>query len=197
MMLRPRNHVWTQSHHLMKALLEVMLLFKHQSLYDTYDTSEKDRMTLRKTNDSWSDEGLVAQITLCRPCNSVTIHTTWSATQQSYHYLTKERDMPSWWPESGGVENEIIKLTNSGNEHGPSTDIQCCCRRSFASIKGMWIYRTKMGCLSRQRCKSQSEINKSMEGIQSQENYHNTQGHFVCRPNTPSVKRNAIRVNWP
>ena len=36
MMLRPRNYVWTQSHHLMKALLEAMLLYKHQSLYDTY-----------------------------------------------------------------------------------------------------------------------------------------------------------------
>ena len=36
MMLRPWNHAWTQSHHLMKALLEVMLLYKHQLLYDTY-----------------------------------------------------------------------------------------------------------------------------------------------------------------
>ena len=35
-MLRPRNHAWTQSHHLMKALLEAMLLYKHQLLYDTY-----------------------------------------------------------------------------------------------------------------------------------------------------------------
>ena len=36
MVLRPRNHAWTQSHHLMKALLEAMLLYKHQLLYDTY-----------------------------------------------------------------------------------------------------------------------------------------------------------------
>ena len=36
-----------------------------------------------------------------------------------------------------------------------------------------------MGCLSRQQCKSQSEINKSIEGNQSQENYHSTQDHFV------------------
>ena len=35
MMRRPRNHAWTQSHHLRKALLEVMLLYKHQLLYDT------------------------------------------------------------------------------------------------------------------------------------------------------------------
>ena len=31
MMLRPQNHAWTQSHHLMKALVEAMLL-----LYDTH-----------------------------------------------------------------------------------------------------------------------------------------------------------------
>ena len=36
MMLRPRNHAWTQSHHLMKALLEAMLLYEHQLLYDTF-----------------------------------------------------------------------------------------------------------------------------------------------------------------
>ena len=30
------NHAWTQSHHLMKSLLEEMLLYKHQLLYDTY-----------------------------------------------------------------------------------------------------------------------------------------------------------------
>ena len=35
MMLQPRNHAWTQSHHLIKALLEVILLYKHQLLYDT------------------------------------------------------------------------------------------------------------------------------------------------------------------
>ena len=29
MMLQPWNHAWTQSHHLMKALLEAMLLYKH------------------------------------------------------------------------------------------------------------------------------------------------------------------------
>ena len=37
MMLRPRNHAWTQGHHLMKALLEAMPLYKHQLLYDTLD----------------------------------------------------------------------------------------------------------------------------------------------------------------
>ena len=47
-----------------------------------------------------------------------------------------------------------------------------------------------MGCLSRQR-------NKSIEGNQSQENYHSTQDHFVCQPNAPSVKGNAILLNWP
>ena len=36
MMLRPRNHAWTQSHHLMKAFLEAMLLYKHQLLYGTH-----------------------------------------------------------------------------------------------------------------------------------------------------------------
>ena len=36
MMLRPRNHAWTQSQHLMKALLEAMLLYKHQLLHDIY-----------------------------------------------------------------------------------------------------------------------------------------------------------------
>ena len=34
-MLQRRNHAWTRSHHLMKALLEAMLLYKHQLLYDT------------------------------------------------------------------------------------------------------------------------------------------------------------------
>ena len=38
MMLQPRNHALTQSYHLMKALLGAMLLYKHQLLYDTYDT---------------------------------------------------------------------------------------------------------------------------------------------------------------
>ena len=96
-----------------------------------------------------------------------------------------------------GGENEIIKLNTSVNEPGPSIDIQCRCGRSFASIKGMRIHRTKMGCPSRQRHKSQSEINKSIERNQSQENYHNTQDHFVCQPNAPSVKGNTIRINWP
>ena len=36
MILRPRNHACTQSHHLIKALLEAMLLYKQQLLYDTY-----------------------------------------------------------------------------------------------------------------------------------------------------------------
>ena len=94
-------------------------------------------------------------------------------------------------------KNEIIKLNTSVNEPGSSTEIQCCCGRSFASIKGMRIHRTKMGCLSQQRCKSQSEINKSIDGNQSQENYHSTQDHFVCQPNAPSVKGNAIPINWP
>ena len=97
----------------------------------------------------------------------------------------------------GMGENEIIKLNTSVNEPGPSTDIQCCCGRSFASIKGMRIHRTKMGCLSRRRRKSQPEMNKSIEGNQSQENYHSTQDHFVCQPNAPYVKGNAIRINWP
>ena len=95
------------------------------------------------------------------------------------------------------VENEIFKLNTSVNEPGPSTDIQCCCGCSFASIKGMRIHHTKMGCLSRQRRQSQSEINKSIEGNQSQENYHSTQDHFVCQPNAPSVKGNAFHINWP
>ena len=46
----------------------------------------------------------------------------------------------------GGGENDIIKLNPSVNEPEPSTDIQCSCGRSFASIKGMRIHRTKMGC---------------------------------------------------
>ena len=104
--------------------------------------------------------------------------------------------MPPMMFRKGG-ENEIIKLNTSVNEPGSSTNIQWCCGRSFASIKAMRIHRTKMGCLSRQRCKSQSEINKSIEGNQSQENYYSTQAHFVCQPNAPSVKGNAIRINWP
>ena len=36
-----------------------------------------------------------------------------------------------------------------------------------------------------------------MEGNKSQENYHITQGHYVCQSNTPNVKENAIRINWP
>ena len=35
MTLQPRNQAWTQSHHLMKALLEAGLLYKYQLLYDT------------------------------------------------------------------------------------------------------------------------------------------------------------------
>ena len=35
-MLRPRTHAWTQIHHLMKDLLETILLYKHQLLYGTY-----------------------------------------------------------------------------------------------------------------------------------------------------------------
>ena len=54
-----------------------------------------------------------------------------------------------------------------------------------------------MGCLSRQRRKSQSEINILIEGIQSQENDHSTLDHFVYQPNAPSVKGNVIRINWP
>ena len=29
-------YTWTQNNHLMKALLEAILLYKHQLLYDTY-----------------------------------------------------------------------------------------------------------------------------------------------------------------
>ena len=36
MMIWHRNHAWTQSHHLMEAFLEAMLLYKHQLFYDTY-----------------------------------------------------------------------------------------------------------------------------------------------------------------
>ena len=36
MMPWPWNHAWTQSHHLMKALFEAMLLYKQQSFYDNY-----------------------------------------------------------------------------------------------------------------------------------------------------------------
>ena len=36
MILRTRNHTWTQSYHLMKALLETMLWYTNQLLYDTY-----------------------------------------------------------------------------------------------------------------------------------------------------------------
>ena len=49
-----------------------------------------------------------------------------------------------------------------------------------------------MGCLSRQL-----EINKSIEGNQNQVKYHSTQDYFVCQPNAPNVKGNAIRINWP
>ena len=41
---------------------------------------------------------------------------------------------------------------------------------ALQDFKGMRIHRTKMGCPSRQRHKSQSEINKSIERNQSQEN---------------------------
>ena len=66
----------------------------------------------------------------------------------------------------------------------------------YIYIKGMQIHHTKMGCLSWQWHKTQSEINKSMERNQCQENYHSTQGHFVCQPITPSVKESAIHINW-
>ena len=52
-----------------------------------------------------------------------------------------------------------------------------------------------MGCLSRQRRKSLSEINKSTGVIQSQENYHSTQDHLVCQPKAP--KENATGISWP
>ena len=51
--------------------------------------------------------------------------------------------------------------------------------------------------LSRQRRKSQSVMNKSMDGNLSQENCHSTQGHFVYQPTTQCVKERAIRMNWP
>ena len=51
-----------------------------------------------------------------------------------------------------------------------------------------------MGCPSRQRLKSQSDINKSMEGNQSQENFHSNQGHFVCQPTAPSVRESPIHI---
>ena len=54
-----------------------------------------------------------------------------------------------------------------------------------------------MGCLSRPPCKSQPEISKPSEGNHSQENYHSTTVPFGCQPNTPNVKKNAIRINWP
>ena len=38
--------------------------------------------------------------------------------------------------------------------------------------------------------KSQSEINKSMEGNQNHSG-------SLCQINTPNVKENAIRINWP
>ena len=68
---------------------------------------------------------------------------------------------------------------------------------ALQDFKAMRIHRTKMGCPSRQRRKSQSEINKSIEGNQSQENYHSTQDYFVSQPNASRVKGNAIRINWP
>ena len=54
-----------------------------------------------------------------------------------------------------------------------------------------------MGCLSRQPCKSQPEISKPSEVNHSQENYHSTTVLFGCQPNTPNVKKNVIRINWP
>ena len=61
----------------------------------------------------------------------------------------------------------------------------------------MHIHCTKMGCLSRQAHKSQSEISKSIEGNHSQENYHSTTVPFGCQPNIPNVKKNAIHINCP
>ena len=80
-------------------------------------------------------------------------------------------------------------LLKSGNKFGLSTDMQRCCRRSFANIKRMWMYRTKIECLSRQWRKSQSEMNKSLEGNQCQENYYNTQSPFACQSNVINVKK--------
>ena len=60
----------------------------------------------------------------------------------------------------------------------------------------MRIHCTKMGCLSRQPRKSQPEVSKLSEGNHSQENYHSTAVPFGCQPNTPYVKKNAIRINW-
>ena len=53
-----------------------------------------------------------------------------------------------------------------------------------------------MGCLNRQPRKSQPEISKLSEGNHSQENYHSTTFPFGCQPNTPNVKKMAIRINW-
>ena len=36
-----------------------------------------------------------------------------------------------------------------------------------------------------------------MKGTISQENYHSTTVPFGCQRNTPNVKKNAIRINWP
>ena len=61
----------------------------------------------------------------------------------------------------------------------------------------MCIQHTKVDCLSRQPRKSQPEISKLSERNDSQENYHSNMILFGCQPNTPIVKKNAIRVNWP
>ena len=103
--------------------------------------------------------------------------------------------MPPWWPE--GVGNKITTMDTSDNEFGPCTDIQGRCERSFTTVKGMRIYRTKMGCLCRQPLKFQPEISKLSEGNHSQNNYHSTTVPFGCQPNIPNVKKNAIRINLP
>ena len=108
------------------------------------------------------------------------------------YYDTEQGYMPQDDPKGGG--NKIITTDKSDNKIGPSTDIECCCGRSFTTVKGMRIHRTKMGFLSWQLRKSQPEISKSSEGNHSQENYHSTTVPFGCQPN---VKKNAIRINWP
>ena len=92
--------------------------------------------------------------------------------------------------------NKIITMDKSDNQLGSFTYIQCCCGRSFTTVKGMRIHRTKMGCLCRQPRKSQTEISKSIEGNHFQENYHSTTFPFGYQPNILYVRKCAIRINW-
>ena len=144
----------------------------------------------------WCYEGWLAPDSQCvfiENCDK--IQPKWYATP---HWITTTQNKDICPQDNLKVveENKITTMDKFDNEIWPFTDLQSCCRRSFATDKGMRIYPTKVGYLSRRPCKSQPKISKLIEVNHCQENYHRTMVPFGCQPQKVNVKKNAIRINW-